>query len=56
MWSATCYAQDCRPLLRHSIQPVQVKLNPAKKHAVDALLELGFRKRRTLLAMELQID
>lgn len=43
-------------LLRHSAQPVQVKLNPVKQQTVAALLALGFHKRRTLLAMELQVD
>jgi hypothetical protein len=42
-------------VLRESAQPVQIKINPAKQHAVDALLALGFKKRRTLLTMELQL-
>jgi ribosomal protein S18 acetylase RimI-like enzyme len=43
-------------VLRHSLQPVQIKLNPVKKQAVDTLLALGFNKRRTLLTMELRVE
>jgi ribosomal protein S18 acetylase RimI-like enzyme len=45
-----------KELLRHSNQPVQIKVNPVKAQTVDALLALGFLKRRTLLTMELQVD
>jgi len=43
-------------MLQQSTQPVQIKLNPVKKPAVDTLLALGFKQRRTLLTMELRVD